>query len=252
MNTQTQPDGQRAAPADADVPAPYHREIRSFVLREGRMSAAQTRYLDDMMPRIGEPYRAEPVDWSARFGRTAPLILEIGTGMGDATAQMAAAEPAHNFIAIEVHRPGIGNLCKLIDHNGLGNIRIVAHDAVEVLRHMIAPASLDAIRIYFPDPWPKKRHHKRRLIQPPFAALAASRLRSGGTLHCATDWQSYAEWMHEVLNGEPLLENTAPDGGYVPRPDARPLTKFEQRGLALGHGVWDLIYRRRTTQGTPE
>lgn len=233
-----------ADPTQPVPPAAHRREIRSFVLREGRMSAAQLRFLEAMMPVIGEPYHDAPVDWAARFGREAPLILEIGTGMGDATAQMVAAEPQHNFIAIEVHRPGIGNLCKLAHQGGLKNLRIVAHDAVEVLRDMIAPDTLAAIRIYFPDPWPKKRHHKRRLVQPPFVALAASRLRPGGILHCATDWQGYAEWMREALDGEPLLENTVGEG-FAPRPDFRPLTRFEKRGLALGHGVWDLLYRRR-------
>jgi len=217
--------------------------IRSFVLRQGRMSPAQTRYLEEMMPRVGIGYRPEPIDPAALFGRAAPLVVEIGFGMGAATAEIAEARPDEDFIGIEVHAPGVGNLCKLIDQRGIGNLRIVQHDAVEVLRDMIAPASLAGVHIYFPDPWPKKRHHKRRLVQAPLVRLAAERLAPGGYLHCATDWQDYAEQMLQVLSAEPLLRNTAT--GFAPRPDFRPLTKFEQRGLRLGHGVWDLLFRRR-------
>ncbi|MCB1888130.1 MAG: tRNA (guanosine(46)-N7)-methyltransferase TrmB [Rhodocyclaceae bacterium] len=217
--------------------------IRSFVLRQGRMSPAQVRYLEQMMPRVGIPYRAALLDTAATFGRQAPVILEIGFGMGAATADIAEARPEDNFIGIEVHAPGVGNLCKLIDERDIGNLRIVQHDAVDVLRDMIAPGSLAGVHIYFPDPWPKKRHHKRRLVQPPLVRTVAERLAPGGYLHCATDWEDYAVQMLDVLGAEPLLENTA--DGYAPRPDFRPLTKFEQRGIRLGHGVWDLVFRRR-------
>lgn len=219
------------------------RSIRSFVLRQGRMTAAQQRSLDEMMPVIGLPYRIAPLDLHAAFGRTAPKIVEIGFGMGETTARIAAAVPDSDFVAIEVHGPGVGNLCKLVAEQQLGNVRIMQHDAVEVLRDMIPEAALAGVHVFFPDPWHKKRHHKRRIIQPDFVALIASRLAPGGYLHCATDWEEYAHWMLEVLAAEALLENTA--DGFAPRPDYRPLTKFENRGLRLGHGVWDLVFRRR-------
>lgn len=217
--------------------------IRSFVLRQGRVSNAQRRYHDEMMAKIGVPYAPAPLDFEAVFGRTAPRILEIGFGMGETSATIAEANPQNDYIGVEVHTPGVGSLCKLIAEKGLSNQRIVQHDAVEVLRDMIPEASLDGVHIFFPDPWPKARHHKRRLIQPPLVATLASRLKPGGYIHCATDWENYAEQMLEVLSAEPLLQNTA--DGYAPRPDYRPLTKFEQRGLRLGHGVWDLVFRRR-------
>ena len=219
------------------------RTIRSFVLRQGRMSDAQTRYLEAKMPEVGIAYQRAPLDLAAAFGRAAPCVLEIGFGMGDATAHIARQLPDTDFLAIEVHSPGVGNLCKLIDADAIPNLRIIQHDAVEVLEAMIAPAALDGVHVFFPDPWPKKRHHKRRLIQPPLVALLASRLKPGGYLHCATDWAEYAEQMMAVLSAEPLLENTA--DGFAPRPAYRPLTRFEQRGLRLGHGVWDLVFRRR-------
>ena len=224
----------------AAVPA---RPIRSFVLRAGRMGPGQQRALDELGPRFVLPYRAEPLDLAATFGRDAPTVLEIGFGMGDATAQIAAALSGTNFIGIEVHAPGVGALLKRIGENGLTNLRLVQHDAVEVLEHMIAPASLAGVHIYFPDPWHKKRHHKRRLIQPAWVRQLSTRLAPGGYLHCATDWQPYAEQMLEVLGAEPSLVNSAE--GYAPRPAWRPLTKFEQRGLKLGHGVWDLLFTRR-------
>ena len=221
--------------------------IRSFVLRQGRISSAQARHLDEGMPRFGIPYRAAVLDLAAAFGHpagtTRPTILEIGCGMGETTAAIAAAHPGNDFIGIEVHSPGVGSLLKEIATRELSNLRVIQHDAVEVVRDMIPPGSLAGIHIFFPDPWPKKRQQKRRLIQPPFVALLASRLAPGGYLHCATDWQEYAEQMLAVLSGEPLLENTAP--GFAPRPDYRPQTKFETRGLRLGHGVWDVIFRRR-------
>ena len=223
--------------------AARHRPIRSFVLRQGRVSNAQQRYYDEMMPKVGIPYADAPLDLDAVFGRTAPKILEIGFGMGETSAAIAAAHPENDYLGIEVHAPGVGSLCKLIAEKGLTNLRIIRHDAVEILRTMIAPASLAGVHIFFPDPWPKVRHHKRRLIQPPLVALLAGRLQTGGYVHCATDWEDYAMQMLAVLSAEPLLENTA--DGYAPRPDYRPLTKFEQRGLRLGHGVWDVIFRRK-------
>ena len=225
---------------DRSAPA---RAIKSYVLRAGRMGSGQVRALAELAPRYVLPFSAAPFDASHIFGRQAPLIVEIGFGMGQATAEIAAARPNDDFLGIEVHEPGVGALLQRIDQQQLTNLRIVRHDAVEVLRDMIAPSTLAAVHVFFPDPWPKKRHWKRRLIQPPFVALLASRLAPGGTLHCATDWQPYAEQMQEVLSAEPLLANTAE--GYAPRPDYRPLTKFENRGLALGHGVWDLVFTRR-------
>jgi len=227
---------------DAQTPRLSRQPIRSFVLRQGRMSDAQHRYLDEQMPRIGIPYVESNVDLDAIFGRPSPKVVEIGFGMGDASAKIAQFLPDTVFVGVEVHGPGVGNLCKLIDLESIGNIRIVQHDAVEVMRDMIAPDSLDGVHVFFPDPWPKKRHHKRRLIQSPFVKLIASRLKPGGYLHCATDWEEYAEQMLEVLGGEPQLKNTADD--YAPRPEYRPETRFEARGLRLGHGVWDLVFRR--------
>ncbi len=189
------------------------------------------------------------LDFNAIFGRTAPIVLEIGFGDGAALAQIAEAEPEKDFIGIEVHRPGVGHLLRLIDKHGLTNLRIFCHDAVEVLDRQIPVGSLDRVQVYFPDPWPTKRHHKRRLIQPVFVHRLAERLRAGGLLHLATDWEDYARQMLDVLDGEKLLENTANDGGYTPRPAWRPKTKFERRGLRLGHDTWDLVFRRRDTTG---
>ena len=219
------------------------RPIRSYVLRQGRVSNAQRRAHETLLPRFGVPYQRAPLDLDRVFGRTAPRILEIGFGMGETTAHIAALHPQNDYLALEVHTPGVGSLLKQIDEQALGNVRIVQHDAVEVLTHMIAPESFDGAHIFFPDPWPKKRHHKRRLLQPPFVALLASRLKTGGYVHAATDWEDYARQMLEVLSNEPALANTAE--GFAPRPDYRPLTKFEQRGLKLGHGVWDVVFRKR-------
>ncbi|WP_428419764.1 tRNA (guanosine(46)-N7)-methyltransferase TrmB [Methylibium sp.] len=232
--------------SDTDLPpAPPHppRPIRSFVLRAGRMGSGQTRALTELGPRFVLPFQTARLDPEAVFGRRAPLVFEIGFGMGDATAQIAAARPGTDFIGCEVHTPGVGALLKQIGERELTNLRIVQHDAVEVLEHMIAPASLAGIHLFFPDPWHKKKHHKRRLIQPAFVTQLVTRLVPGGYLHCATDWQPYAEQMLEVLGAEPALRNTA--AGYAPKPDYRPLTKFEHRGLKLGHGVWDLVFTRR-------
>ena len=221
--------------------------IRSFVLRQGRVSNAQRRHYDEDMPRWGIPYRAAVLDLDAVFGRIAPKILEIGFGMGETLAATAAAHPENDYLGIEVHTPGVGSLLKQISAQGLNNLCIVQHDAVEVLRDMIAPGTLAGVQIFFPDPWPKKRQHKRRLIQPPLVTLLASRLAPGGLLHCATDWEEYAEQMLAVLGAEPLLANTV--AAYAPRPASRPQTKFESRGLRLGHGVWDLVFRRTAAAG---
>jgi tRNA (guanine-N7-)-methyltransferase len=232
---------QASPPADP-VNAP-RRTIRSYVLRAGRMGSGQLRALAELGPRFVLPFQPSPLDAAAVFGREAPLAVEIGFGMGQATAQIAALQPGTDFIGIEVHAPGVGALLQRIDAAGLTNVRLVRHDAVPVLEQMIAPASLAAVHVFFPDPWPKKKHHKRRLIQPAFVALVASRLAPGGRLHVATDWQPYAEQMLAVLSAEPALVNRCET--YAPRPEYRPLTKFEQRGLDLGHGVWDLVFHRR-------
>ncbi|MFO1320815.1 MAG: tRNA (guanosine(46)-N7)-methyltransferase TrmB [Burkholderiales bacterium] len=220
-----------------------HRPIRSFVLRQSRTSVAQQRAVDTLLPRWGIEYQPQPHDLDAVFGRRAPRVVEIGFGMGESTATIAQAHPDVDYLGIEVHRPGVGNLLKLIDAAGLTNVRVIRHDAVEVLTHMIPPSSLDGLHLFFPDPWPKKRHHKRRLVQPPFVALVASRLKPGGYVHMATDWMEYAEQMLAVLSAEPSLENSAAD--YADRPESRPRTKFESRGLRLGHDVRDLLFRRR-------
>ena len=219
------------------------RPIRSYVLRTGRMGSGQKRALVELAPRFVLPYEARPLDATALFGRAAPLVLEIGFGMGDATAQIAAALPGTDFIGVEVHEPGVGALLQRIDEAGLCNLRIVQFDAVLVLEHMIAPGALAGVHVFFPDPWHKKKHNKRRLIQPPLVQLLQSRLAPGGYLHCATDWQPYAEQMLEVLSAEPALRNSA--AGFAEKPAYRPLTKFENRGLKLGHGVWDLVFVKR-------
>ena len=224
-------------------PVAHPRAIRSFVLRAGRMGSGQTRALLELGPRFVLPYQEAALDFGPVFGRDAPVIVEIGFGMGDATAAIAQQLPAIDFLGVEVHTPGVGALLRQIGERGLSNLRLVQHDAVEVLRSMVPPGSLAGIHVFFPDPWHKKRHHKRRLIQPPFVAELAQHLATGGYLHCATDWEPYAQQMLEVLDAEPLLVNTA--DGYAPCPDYRPKTKFEARGLRLGHGVWDLVFRRR-------
>jgi len=226
---------------------PERRRIKSFVTRPGRMGTGQVKALAELGPRFVLPYTpGQQLDPVAQFGRSAPLVLEIGFGMGAATAQIAQALPNHDFLGCEVHEPGVGALLKLIGEQQIGNIRIFQHDAVEVLEQMIAPASLAGVHIFFPDPWHKKRHNKRRLIQPPFVARLVQHIRPGGYLHCATDWEPYAQQMLEVLTAEPLLENTANSAdGYADKPAYRPLTKFEQRGIRLGHGVWDLVFRKR-------
>ena len=235
-----------AAPTETDANLASRRaRVRSYVLRGGRLGPGQQRALAELAPRFVLPWQKELPDWDAVFGRCAPRILEIGFGMGDATATVAAATPGHDIIGVEVHEAGVGALLKLVGERHLGNVRIVRHDAVEVLRTMVAPGSLVGVHVWFPDPWPKKRHHKRRLLQPGFVAELALRLTPRGYLHCATDWQPYAEQMLQVLGAEPRLRNRiAGASGYSPRPPWRPLTRFEQRGLRLGHGVWDLLFER--------
>ena len=217
--------------------------VRSYVLRQGRATRAQRQAREALLPRLGIPYTQAPLDLDHAFGRAAPKVLEIGFGMGETTARIAALHPERDYLGIEVHGPGVGGLLRRVDALGLTNVRVIQHDAAEVLRDMIAPAALDAVHAYFPDPWPKKRHHKRRLLQAPFVALLASRMKPGAYLHVATDWEDYARQILEVLSAEPLLANTC--GGFAPRPEWRPQTKFELRGLRLGHRVWDLMFRRK-------
>lgn len=219
-----------------------HRPIRSYVLRQGRVSTAQQRAYDTLSPVYGIPYRTGAIDLNSIFERQSNKILEIGFGMGESTAAIAQAHPENDYVGVEVHTPGVGSLLKQIHELGLKNVRIIQHDAVEVLNHMLTADSLDGVHIFFPDPWHKKRHHKRRLIQTPFVALLCERLKPGGYIHVATDWQDYAEQVLAILQAQPRLANTAET--YAPRPEYRPLTKFEQRGLRLGHGVWDIVFRR--------
>jgi len=220
-----------------------HRPIRSFVLRQGRMSPAQRRAFDALMPTFGIPFAPAPLDFDRAFGRAAPRFLEIGFGMGETTATIADARPADDFLGIEVHTPGVGSLLRRIALLGLTNVRVIRHDAVEFVAQMIPPASLAGIHVFFPDPWPKKRHHKRRLLQPAFVHELALRLAPDGYLHVATDWEDYAREILAALAAEPLLANTT--DGFALRPPYRPLTKFEARGVKLGHAVWDVNFRRR-------
>jgi tRNA (guanine-N7-)-methyltransferase len=221
-----------------------HRRIRSFVLRQGRLTKGQERALETAWPQFGIDYTENLLDLSQVFRRNdSKKILEIGFGMGESTAKIAQTLPDYDFLAVEVHTPGVGSLLKQIEELALTNIRIVQHDAVEVLQNMLVDESLDGIHIFFPDPWHKKRHHKRRLIQAEFVKLLSSKLKVGAYIHVATDWQEYAEWVLEVLNAEPQLQNTVKD--YAEKPNYRPLTKFENRGIKLGHGVWDLVFIRK-------
>ena len=219
-----------------------HPPIRSYVLRQGRFSRGQQRAYEELLPTLGVAYAAAPLDFEAVFGRVGPVVVEVGSGMGETTARIAREHPETDYLAIEVHAPGVGSLLKQLGDESIGNVRVIRHDAVEVLREMVPPGSLAGIHVFFPDPWPKKRHHKRRLVQPEFAKLAAERLKRGGYIHVATDWQEYAEHVLQVLTLEKLLTNTAEN--YAPRPAARPETKFERRGIKLGHGVWDIVFTR--------
>lgn len=230
-------------PTHSAEEAPYQRRIRSFVLRQGRLTKGQERALQTAWPQFGIEYAPQVLDLDQTFTRSeSKKILEIGFGMGDATAKIAQTLPDCDFLAVEVHTPGVGSLLKLMQEGEIHNIRIIQHDAVEVLQHMLAEGSLDGVHIFFPDPWHKKRHHKRRLIQAEFVKLLCAKLKAGAYIHVATDWQEYAEWVLEVLRAESQLQNTAEE--YAEKPDYRPLTKFENRGLKLGHGVWDLVFRR--------
>jgi len=227
----------------ADIEHP--RSIRSFVMRGGRITEAQQRALDSLWPRYGIAFQPAPLDCDAAFGRRAPVTLEIGFGNGDNLVAQAGMHPERNYLGIEVHRPGVGRLLLGLEERQLPHVRIICHDAVEVLAHQVAPQTLDEVLILFPDPWPKKRHHKRRLVQAPFVELVTDRLRSGGVLRFATDWQPYAHAALGVLNANPRLRNLAQDGTFVPRPTGRTPTRFEKRGERLGHDVWDLALERR-------
>lgn len=227
-----------------DQPQPFRREIKSFVRREGRMTDGQKSAMERLWPQYGIEKPTAPLDLSSVFGRAAPVILEIGFGNGDHLLSRALHEPQHDFMGAEVHRPGVGRLLHHAEKAGLRNLRAVSDDAVEVLREWLQQAALSEAVIYFPDPWHKTRHHKRRLIQPDFVTLLASRIRSGGRLLLATDWENYAQHMLDVLNAAPTFRNEAADGGYVPRHTTRPKTKFEARGERLGHAVFDLAFTR--------
>ena len=222
-----------------------HQPVRSYVLRGGRITRAQRRALDKLLPQWGLPFTPAPLDIDAAFGRYRPRVLEIGYGDGATLVELARMRPDTDFIGVEVHPPGVGHCLLAIEAGGLTNIRLIAHDAVEVLQRQLAPASLDEVLLYFPDPWPKKRHHKRRIVQPAFGALVADRLKPGGTFHLATDWEPYALQMLEVLDAEPQLANAAAGGRWIEDPAARGRTRFEQRGRRLGHDVFNLEYRRR-------
>ena len=230
------------------LPSQSYGHIKSYVHRKGHFSEGQKRAYETLLPQFGVAYQEQlksATDWADIFGNGNPIVLEIGCGMGETTAKIAAQNPNINYIGVEVFTAGMGALLKRIAEYGLTNLRVIQHDAVEIIRDMIAHGTLDGIHIYFPDPWHKARHHKRRLIQPPFVHELALRLKPNAYIHCATDWENYAEQMLEVLSAEVLLHNTSPTQGFIPRPESRPLTKYENRGNRLGHGVWDLMFTRK-------
>jgi tRNA (guanine-N7-)-methyltransferase len=229
---------------DGPAARPPARAVRSFVTRSGRITAAQQRALIELWPGLGVEFAAQPLELPALFGRQAPCGLEIGFGNGDNLLALAAAHPERDYLGVEVHRPGVGRLLLGVAQRSLGNVRVICHDAVQVLAEQIAPATLAEILILFPDPWPKKRHHKRRLVQREFVDLAASRLEAGGMLRLATDWEPYAQEMLAVLSATAALANAAPGAAFAPRPAERAPTRFERRGTRLGHEVWDLAFRR--------
>ena len=241
-NNQTE-HSEAVATEEKNHPKFTHR-IKSFVLRQGRLSTAQQKAIDNNWPKFGLEVQDQLLDFEALFGRDAPTIIEIGFGMGKSLAEMAEANPQQNYIGIEVHRPGVGALLKLVEEKGLTNVRVYNHDAIEVLEKCIPEDSLSGVYLFFPDPWHKKRHHKRRIVQPEFAAKIAKHLKPGGQFHMATDWENYAEHMMEVMSAAPNYRNISGENEYTPRPDYRPLTKFEARGHRLGHGVWDLIFEK--------
>lgn len=220
------------------------RRIRSFVRRQGRLTKGQQHALDHFWPVMGVEFSEEPLDLPTLFGREAPTTLEIGFGMGASLVTMAQARPEQNFLGIEVHSPGVGACLSSADEAGITNLRVMCHDAVEVLHKMIPDHSLTMVQLFFPDPWHKARHNKRRIVQPPFAELIKSKLKLGGVFHMATDWEPYAQHMLDVMSSMEGYTNLSPDKDYVPRPESRPVTKFEQRGHRLGHGVWDLMFER--------
>lgn len=229
---------------EAQAQGKYIRKIKSYVLREGRLTNGQAAALEKYWPTMGLEYSKTPINMAEVFGREAPTTLEIGFGMGKSLVEMASNNPDTNFIGIEVHRPGVGACLMDAGELELTNLRVYQHDGVEVMADSIGEESLDCIQLFFPDPWHKKRHHKRRIVQPEFVESIRKHLKIGGVFHMATDWENYAEHMLEVMNNAPGFENTAQSGDYIPRPDSRPLTKFEQRGHRLGHGVWDLMFKR--------
>ena len=230
--------------AEAEAAGVYVSKVKSFVKREGRLTKAQEKALEDYWPTKGIDYAEAPLSLSEIFGRSAPVVVEIGFGMGKSLVEMAANAPEKDFIGIEVHRPGVGACLAVASEQGVENLRVMDHDAVEVLKNMIPDGSLSRLQLFFPDPWHKKRHHKRRIVQPEFVELVRTKLAIGGCFHMATDWEQYAEHMLDVMINADGYTNTATDGDYVPRPDYRPITKFETRGQKLGHGVWDLIFER--------
>ncbi len=221
-----------------------NRRVRSYVVRAGRMTEGQERHFRELWPAYGLEVTNGLLNYAECFGREAPVVLEIGFGMGDSLIEMARLMPEKNFIGIEVHPPGVGRLLGRIEEEKLTNIRVFCDDAIEVLSHCIADASLDTLQLFFPDPWPKKRHHKRRIVQAEFAQNLREKLKVGGQFHMATDWEPYAEHMMEVMSAADGYENAAGTGAYAPQPDWRPVTKFQKRGENLGHGVWDLIFTR--------
>lgn len=223
----------------------HHRPVRSYVLREGRLTAGQERAFTELWPRFGVDFGGAQLDLPLLFGNDRPVWLEIGFGNGDTLVTLAERHPDRNFLGIEVHRPGVGHLLLQLESRGLANVRVLRHDAVQVLQQALPPASLAGAYLFFPDPWQKRRHHKRRILQPGFVGLLARVIRPGGLFHAATDWEDYAQQMLAVLEASPVFENVAGRGVFSPRPEERPLTRFEQRGQRLGHGVWDLLFRRR-------
>lgn len=247
-NTLNQPNDNFEAPENAKDTAKEtsdeQRRIKSFVLRQGRLTKSQQKALDDLWPTLGLEIEQGMLDFNEVFGREAPTIVEIGFGMGTSLAEMAQTNPQNNYIGIEVHKPGVGALLKLVDEKGLTNVRVFNDDAIEILAKCIPQNSLSGVYLFFPDPWHKKRHHKRRIVQPEFAATVAKHLQVGGHFHMATDWENYAQHMMEIMSAAPDYQNTSGENNYTPRPDYRPLTKFEQRGHRLGHGVWDLIFAK--------